>query len=684
MKRCSNRSLSQPVTIKWIIWDTCMKTRFGLGLVGLLLVGANAMASELNNQIEPGVTESADIVLPVTDANIQKGLSPYNWVSESEYLLTTVNGASITVKFSGTRKVIMQVDLDQVRTAGNPNVDYPVIAWSVNGGDWKSHQLHADEKVVTLAADVVDPVIDLYVKGMSPMGNRFQGHVPANSLKITGFRVDRGCATTPVEFPAKVWLNIGDSIMSGDGAAYATGQGRPKDNAWAASCDGRASYGYLLAKHYGYRESRIAYGGYRWAGGSVPKLSELIDQQTSKRSRLQDGKLVPAPDVVLINLGENSAPTDEVVIESLNKLRSRVTASTKIVVMIPVSGKARVEVSRAVDTYKSSAHDNMVFLIDLGLWLNYSTCDGQHPDAKGHEIIFTAALPCFDALFSGHELPRPIPPQTHSLYWRAPAGNEALEEPFSGVNLSMPASITVYRPAKANGTAVVICPGGAYAGVGMQGAEGTLMAKWFNGLGVTAVVLHYRLPNGRNNLPMLDVQRAIRLVRSKAAEWGCDTRRVGVAGFSAGGHVAATAATHFDHGNPQAVDPVDRLGCRPDFALLIYPVITMGIKTHHSSKLQLLGPSPSEDVVKYFSNELQVSEHTPPCFLAHARDDVHVPPENSRMFYAALQEHGVSAHYLELPSGGHGLNGYQGPMWEAWLAESIQWMVEHDLISAKR
>ena len=196
----------------------------------------------------------------------------------------------------------------------------------------------------------------------------------------------------PPTLPSKIWLNIGDSIISGDGAAYAKGQGRPPNDAWAASEDGRASYGYLLAKHFGYREARLAYGGYNWGGGmaGVPALGTLIDQRTSTVSRLIDGKLSPSPDVVLINLGENGAPADTAVTESLAKLRSRVDPATRILVMIPVSGSARTEVTRAFNSYKTTAKDNNATLVDLGQ-VKFDTCDGQHPTAAGHQAIFDTA-----------------------------------------------------------------------------------------------------------------------------------------------------------------------------------------------------------------------------------------------------------------------------------------------------
>jgi acetyl esterase/lipase len=241
------------------------------------------------------------------------------------------------------------------------------------------------------------------------------------------------------------------------------------------------------------------------------------------------------------------------------------------------------------------------------------------------------------------------------------------------------AFITVYRPEKPNGAAVVICPGGGYR-VRMMKPEGHEIARWLNEHGITGVVLEYRLPNEKSFVPLLDAQRAIRTVRSKAPEWGCDPKRIGIAGFSAGGHLASTAATHFDIGDAQSADPVSRLSSRPDFAVLIYPVITMGEKTHAGSKGRLLGGNPSAEAIDLFSNEKQVTEQTPPTFLAHAQDDRAVPADNSQLFFEALQAHNVAAEYLKLPSGGHGLNGYKGPMWEEWQTKALQWMAAQKII----
>lgn len=239
--------------------------------------------------------------------------------------------------------------------------------------------------------------------------------------------------------------------------------------------------------------------------------------------------------------------------------------------------------------------------------------------------------------------------------------------------------ITVHRPAKPNGAAIVICPGGGYGGL-VTGGEGHGIAEWLNKHGITGVVLEYRLPAGRTYVPLLDAQRAIRTVRARASEWGVDPARIGIIGFSAGGHLASTAATHFDDGDAKAEDPIARVSSRPDFAILVYPVISMGEKTHQGSKRNLLGANPTPELIELFSNEKQVTDKTPPTFLTHAKDDGVVVPENSRMFYEALQDHKVRGEYLELPSGGHGLNGYKGPMWDAWQVRSIAWLDELKLL----
>ena len=242
--------------------------------------------------------------------------------------------------------------------------------------------------------------------------------------------------------------------------------------------------------------------------------------------------------------------------------------------------------------------------------------------------------------------------------------------------------ITVHRPAKANGASAVICPGGGYGGL-VTGAEGHGIAKWLNTHGVTGIVLEYRLPRGRQFVPLLDAQRAIRIVRSKAEAWGCDPKRIGIIGFSAGGHLASTAATHFDAGKDDATDPIERVSSRPDFAVLVYPVISMGDKGHGGSKRNLLGNSPSTKNVELFSNEKQVTAQSSPTYLTHALDDRVVSAENSKMFHEAMKAKNVATHYLELPSGDHGLNGYKGPMWDAWQSGSLEWLASQKMIPAQ-
>ena len=241
------------------------------------------------------------------------------------------------------------------------------------------------------------------------------------------------------------------------------------------------------------------------------------------------------------------------------------------------------------------------------------------------------------------------------------------------------AFITLIRPEKTNGAAIIICPGGGYGGL-VTGAEGTGIADWLNRHGITGIVLEYRLPHGRSQVPFLDAQRAIRTARAHGKEWGIDPGKVGIMGFSAGGHLAATAATHFDAGNPSAPHLIEQQSSRPDYAILIYPVISFGEQGHGGSRANLLGANPTPQEIESFSNERQVTSNTPPTFLAHAEDDRVVSIENSRLFHHALKDHGVEGRLLELPSGDHGLNGYQGPMWDAWQRESLRWLVGRGFI----
>lgn len=238
-------------------------------------------------------------------------------------------------------------------------------------------------------------------------------------------------------------------------------------------------------------------------------------------------------------------------------------------------------------------------------------------------------------------------------------------------------TITVYTPPadKASDAAVVVCPGGGYGGLADH--EGKPIAEWLNSSGITGVVLRYRLgPKYHHPIEMGDVARAIRYVRSHAAEWKLDPRKIGVMGFSAGGHLASTAATHFDAGDPTATDPIDKMSSRPDVAILIYPVITMTDPfTHGGSRSNLLGDNPAPELIKLMSNEKQVTSKTPPTFLVHTYQDSAVPVENSLMFVAALRRNHVpfELHVFEKGEHGYGLSNKSTPN-GAWPDLCAAWL----------
>ncbi len=238
-------------------------------------------------------------------------------------------------------------------------------------------------------------------------------------------------------------------------------------------------------------------------------------------------------------------------------------------------------------------------------------------------------------------------------------------------------SIQLYQPpeGKATGAAIVVCPGGGYGRLAPH--EGHDIAVWLNSLGVTAVVLKYRLgPKYQNPAMKQDVLRAIRFTRSKAAEWKISPNRVGVMGFSAGGHLASTAATHFDVGDPNASDPIERLSSRPDLAILCYPVITMTDPfTHKGSRQNLLGREPSQQLIDLMSNEKQVTERTPPTFLFHTEDDAAVPLENSLMFAAALRQKKVPYELHVYEHGRHGVGlALNDPALNSWPKLLENWL----------
>ncbi len=248
-------------------------------------------------------------------------------------------------------------------------------------------------------------------------------------------------------------------------------------------------------------------------------------------------------------------------------------------------------------------------------------------------------------------------------------------------------SLTIYLPSadKANGTAVVVCPGGGYGALA-TGHEGEEPARWLNKQGIAAFVLRYRLgPRYRHPVPMQDAQRAVRMVRSRAKEWNLSPERIGIWGFSAGGHLASTVATHFDDGKPDSSDPIERVSCRPDFAILCYPVITMRPPvTHGGSRRNLLGDNPDEKLVENLCNEKQVTSKTPPTFLFHTSEDTAVLPENSILFYQALVKAKVPAelHIYEKGPHGIGLAAGRGAV-SAWPDQLTGWLKTRGLLATK-
>ncbi|WP_395738615.1 alpha/beta hydrolase [Prosthecobacter sp.] len=271
--------------------------------------------------------------------------------------------------------------------------------------------------------------------------------------------------------------------------------------------------------------------------------------------------------------------------------------------------------------------------------------------------------------------PRPAPTERIALWpGKAQNGDGTFEDCALELEVFLPPA------GKGSGAAIVLCPGGGYIRH-VTSREGYPIAEWLNENGIACIILEYRLPKLRHAVPLLDAQRALRLARANASRWRIDPQRTGILGFSAGGHVASTATTHFDAGRSDAADPIERLSCRPSFAWFVYPVVTMGPHTHTGSRKELLGENPPAELISLYSNELRVSADTPPVFLAHAVDDKPVPIENSRQFVQAMKSHQRAVELLELPSGGHGLNGCKGPLWEQWKAAALQWSVKQGIIS---
>ena len=238
-------------------------------------------------------------------------------------------------------------------------------------------------------------------------------------------------------------------------------------------------------------------------------------------------------------------------------------------------------------------------------------------------------------------------------------------------------TLTVYAPpkGKSNGISVIICPGGGYRVLAAL-HEGSDVAKEFNKMGVTAFVLKYRIPDEKAQVdksiaPLQDAQQAIRVVRKNAIKYGINPNKIGIMGFSAGGHLAATASTHFLR---PVGENADETNVRPDFSILIYPVISFREFGHKGSADQLIGKNPTTEMIDLYSNEIQVAKETPPVFLVHAGDDSSVPVKNSLVYYEACQKNGVSANLIIYPKGGHGFGLNNKSTKEKWMDNVKNWM----------
>jgi acetyl esterase/lipase len=252
-------------------------------------------------------------------------------------------------------------------------------------------------------------------------------------------------------------------------------------------------------------------------------------------------------------------------------------------------------------------------------------------------------------------------------------------------------AVTPYLPSAdlATGAAVLICPGGGYTHRA-EDHEGRQVAEWLNSFGVAGFVLRYRVgkPDGggyRHPIPLMDAQRAIRTLRARASEWRIDPDRIGILGFSAGGHLASTAGTHFGPGQVDAPDAIERVSSRPSFMVLVYPVISLRSKyVHRGSRQALLGQDPDPGLVQSLSNDTQVTTLTPPTFLVHTNEDTTVPAENSVLFYLALREAGVPAELHVYERGRHGLGlAPSDPGLGSWPERCRAWMQVQGLLARR-
>lgn len=281
----------------------------------------------------------------------------------------------------------------------------------------------------------------------------------------------------------------------------------------------------------------------------------------------------------------------------------------------------------------------------------------------------------------------PLQPYLKLQVWPdgAPESNgivamESVENCFMVRNTSS-AELFVYKPKTSySHAAVVICPGGGYLGLAFW-IEGQDVAKVFNDMGITAIVLKYRLPNFHPNVPVSDAEQAMRIVRSHAKEWDIDPHKVGIAGFSAGGHLASFVGTHFSGQEPVYTGELKKITSRPDFMALFYPVITMQEYTHIGSRYYLLGDNPSQEMKDYYSNEKHVTKTTPPSFIVVTEADKTVDPQNSYQFNVALQQKNVSAelHVFKLGEHGFGASEHNLPV-DNWPRLLQSWLKRLQII----
>lgn len=272
--------------------------------------------------------------------------------------------------------------------------------------------------------------------------------------------------------------------------------------------------------------------------------------------------------------------------------------------------------------------------------------------------------------------PIPLYPRGIPNSRTAPADYREDTDSTRAIRVTSPTLTPFFPPKdKANGVAVIICPGGGYGSV-VIGREGYRIARRFNEAGITAFVLKYRLPDSRimpdkSKGPLQDAQRAMQLVREHAAEWGLQPDKTGIIGFSAGGHLASTVGTHFAR---PVIDNPRHANLRPDFMMLIYPVITFGEYAHAGSRKALVGPDADSALINLYSNEKQVTAATPPTFIVHAEDDKVVPVQNSLLFYNALVNAGVKAEMHVYQNGGHGFDLHNKTTKDDWFGRCLHWM----------